>query len=56
MAGFDFGNLSWLQIWLLVVAFLRVFGALNGFFMLHNIQDQVYSLRKKQGMWHKEDV
>jgi len=45
---FDLSNLSGLQMWLLGVAGLRVFGACNAFFWLQNIQDQVYSNRKKQ--------
>jgi len=45
---FDPSQLSGLQIWLLVVAGLRVFGAFNAFFWLQNIQDQVYSIKRKQ--------
>lgn len=43
-------NMEYLQVWLLIVAFLRVVGAVNGAFFLKNIRERVYSGNPKAGV------
>jgi hypothetical protein len=45
-------RMEWLQVWLLVVAFLRIVGAVNGVFFLKNIKERVYSKGEKYGTSH----
>ncbi len=44
-------TMEYLQVWLLVVGFLRIVGAANGAFFLKNIKERVYGGSPLQGFF-----